>query len=257
MNTAPMKVVLVCEAAGGGVGKHVLDVAERLPSLGFDVLVAHSPRRAEPQFADRLSRHVSFGYRLADVDVGRAPHPHDIIGTLQLRRAIRAFGGADVLHGHSAKGGALARLAQWRHARRVFYTPHAFYAQAPSLPAAARLLYGLAERGLALATDRVIATSREELELARTLGIPAHKLTVLENGIDIRSDDEIARARASARVTLGIEAAEVVVGFLGRLVPQKAPELAVETFRQLRLAYPLLRFVLAARYSTEAEIRRI
>jgi len=240
-----MRVVLVCEAAGGGVGKHVLDVAERLPQLGFEVLVVHSTRRAEPDFAERLSRHADHGYELARVDVHRAPRPHDVVGTLQLRRAVRAFGGADVLHGHSAKGGALARLARWGCARRVFYTPHAFYAQAPALSAVARRLYGLAEYGLALATDRVIATSREERLLARSLGIPDHKLTVIENGIDVRSDEALDLARALARSSLGITDAEITVGFMGRLVPQKAPLLAVETFRRLHLAYPSLRFVLA------------
>ena len=48
----------------------------------------------------------------------------------------------------------------------MFYTPHAFYAQAPSLSAVSRRVYGLAERALSFATDRVIATSRDELGCA-------------------------------------------------------------------------------------------
>jgi L-alanine-DL-glutamate epimerase-like enolase superfamily enzyme len=98
----PLHIVLVCEAAGGGVGKHVLDVAESLPSLGFEVLVVHSTRRAEPQFAERLAHHTWHGYRVARVDVDRAPGPRDLAGVLQLRRAVRDFGGADVLHGPSS-----------------------------------------------------------------------------------------------------------------------------------------------------------
>ena len=242
---APTRVVLVCEAAGGGVGKHVLDVAEHLPRFGFDVLLVHSSRRAEPDFAERVARHATYGYAVACVDVDRAPGPQDILGTLQLRRAMHAFGGADVLHGHSAKGGALARFARWRRARRVFYTPHAFYAQAPTLSAISRRMYGLAELGLSLATDRVIATSREELALARALGIPERKLTVVENGVEVRSDVAVSQARAEARQTLGLEDDEVVVGFVARLVPQKRPLLAVETFGELARVHPRLRFVLA------------
>jgi glycosyltransferase involved in cell wall biosynthesis len=238
------RVVLVCEAAGGGVGKHVLDVAERLPSLGFEVLVAHCTRRAEPEFADRLARHAEYGYRVALVDVDRAPGPRDVVGVMQLRRAVREFGGADVMHGHSAKGGALARLARWRRAERVFYTPHAFYAQAPSLSATGRRLYGFAEHALALATDRIIATSHEELGLARSLGIPAHKLTVVENGILVRGEAELTRARALARTTLGIGMDECVVGFVGRMVAQKAPVRAIETFARLWLTNQSTRFVL-------------
>ena len=242
---AVRRIVLVNEAAGGGVGKHVLDVAERLPERGFDVLLVQSTRRAEPDFTDRLSHHAAHGYQVAHVDVDRAPGPRDIVGVAQLRRAVRAFGGADVMHGHSAKGGALARLARWGCARRVFYTPHAFYAQAPTLSSTARRVYGLAELALGLATDCVIATSREELELARTLGIPARKLTVVENGIVVRDDAELARARLASRAALGVTDDELVVCFVGRLVPQKAPLLAVETFRRLQAAHPRARFVLA------------
>lgn len=244
MSQRALHIVLVNEAAGGGVGKHVLDVAERLPALGFEVLVVQSARRAEPHFANRLARHAQHGYRVAVVDVDRAPGPRDVAGVLQVRRAIREFGGADVLHGHSSKGGALARLARWGCARRVFYTPHAFYAQASSLPGAVRRFYGFAEHTLALATDQVIATSNDEMQFARTLGIPARKLAVVENGIDLRTDDELAQDRSSARAALGLSAAEVVVGFVGRLVPQKAPELAVETFGRVLRSCPNARFVL-------------
>ena len=238
------RVVLVCEAAGGGVGKHVLDIAERLPPLGFEVLVAHSARRAEPDFADRLARHTLHGYSVTRVDVNRAPGLADVVGVLQLRRAVREFGGADILHGHSAKGGALARLARWRCARRVFYTPNAFYVQAPALSAAARWFYAAAERALSLATDRVIATSRDELGLARALGIPERKLVLVENGISIRPNADLEHDRATARAALGIASSERVVGFVGRLVPQKAPALAAETFRRIRRERPDTQFVL-------------
>ncbi|HTK50743.1 MAG TPA: glycosyltransferase [Gemmatimonadaceae bacterium] len=244
MTGRQLRIVLVCEAAGGGVGKHVLDVAESLPSLGFDVLLVHSVRRAEPQFAARLAQHTRHGYRVATVDVGRAPGPRDVAGVLQLRRAVREFGGADVLHGHSSKGGALARLARWGCARRVFYTAHGFYAQAPSLPSAVRRLYGFAEHALALATDQVIAVSNEEKQVARTLGIPERKLAVVENGIWLRDDAELARDRATARAALGLTDAEVVIGFVGRLAPPKTPELAVETFGRIRRSHANARFIL-------------
>ena len=114
----------------------------------------------------------------------------------------------------------------------------------PALSAAARRFYGIAERALALATDHVIATSNEELSLARVLGIPERKLTVVENGIDLRSDADLERDRARARAALGVAASDRVVAFVGRFVPQKAPVLAVETFRRIRLEHPHARFVL-------------
>jgi glycosyltransferase involved in cell wall biosynthesis len=43
---------------------------------------------------------------------------------------------------------------------------------------------------------------------------------------------------------LGLSDHEFVVGFVGRLVSQKAPELAVETFGRVRRSWPNSRFVL-------------
>jgi glycosyltransferase involved in cell wall biosynthesis len=239
-----MRVVLVSEAAGGGVGKHVLDLAEHLPRRGFEVLLVHSTSRIEEDFRVRVARNCEHGYQVARVDVDRAPGPRDAIGTWQLRRVVREFGGADVLHGHSAKGGALARLARWGRARRVFYTPHAFYTQAPTLSAMSRRIFALAEYGLSFATDRLIATSNDEARLARSLGIPERKVTVVENGIEIRSDAELASVRAAVRRALGIGDEEVLVGFVGRLVPQKAPVKAVEVFQRLAQDSPNARFLL-------------
>lgn len=242
--SAPLRVVLVCEAAGGGVGKHVLDLAEHLPRRGFEVLLVHSTARIEDDFRIRVARNHEHGYRVARVDVDRAPGPRDAIGAWQLRRVVREFGGAHVLHGHSAKGGALARLARWGCAQRVFYTPHAFYMQAPSISAMARRFFALAEYGLSFATDRLIATSNEEAKLARSLGFPERKVTVVENGIEVRSDAELASVRAGVRRSLGIGDEEVLVGFVGRLVPQKAPVKAVEVFRRLAQDSPNARFLL-------------
>jgi glycosyltransferase involved in cell wall biosynthesis len=126
----------------------------------------------------------------------------------------------------------------------VFYTPNAFYAQAPSLPSSVRRLYGLAERALALATDRVITVSSDEKQFARGLGIPESKLAVIENGITLRSDAALARDRATARAALGLPDDRVVIGFVGRLVAQKSPELAVETFARVRRSHGNAHFVL-------------
>jgi glycosyltransferase involved in cell wall biosynthesis len=69
-------------------------------------------------------------------------------------------------------------------------------------------------------------------------------LTVVQNGIDLRPEADLDRDRATARAILGVSASDRVVGFVGRFVPQKAPALAVETFRHIRREHPNVRFVL-------------
>ena len=240
-----MRIVLAAEPSGGGVIRHVLDLAEGLPRRGFRVLLVHARRGIDRAFAERFERRREFGYETASVELQRAPGGHDVAATVELRKAIRDFGGADVLHGHSSKAGALARLGRWSHARRVVYTPHAWYTQNPELGAASRGAYQLIERALATVTDRIISVSRDEAEHAVSLGIGRRKLVLIENGIETWMPERVERARAATRARLGIAADDVVVGFLGRLAPQKAPDVALHVFRRILDERPSTRVVLA------------
>ena len=240
-----MRIVLAAQPTSGGVIRHVLDLAEGLPRRGFRVLLVHSRSEVTPGFRERLARSPEFGYETATFDVARAPGRKDFAAALELRDAIRRFGGADVLHGHSSKAGALARLARWSRARRVVYTPHAWYTQNPELGPMTRGTYRVIERALASVTDRIISVSRDEAEHAVTIGIGRRKLVLIENGIESWAPDRIAATRARTRAQLGIAPDDTVVGFLGRLAAQKAPETALRVYRQLLTARPELRLVFA------------
>jgi glycosyltransferase involved in cell wall biosynthesis len=253
----PMRIVLAAEPTGGGVLRHVLDLAEGLPRRGFRVLLVHAKCGIDGAFAERLGRSREFGYETASLDVQRAPGKHDVGATVALRRAIQDFGGADVLHGHSSKAGALARLGRWSRARRVVYTPHAWYTQNPALGAASRTAYRLIERALAVVTDRIISVSSDEAEHAVELGIGRRKLVLIENGIETWTPAQVAQARAATRERLGIAADDVVVGFLGRLAPQKAPDVTVRVFRQLLDERPTTRVVLAGDGPEAASVRAL
>jgi glycosyltransferase involved in cell wall biosynthesis len=96
-----------------------------------------------------------------------------------------------------------------------------------------------------MVTDRIISVSRDEAEHAVALGIGRRKLVLIENGIETWTPEHVARTRAATRARLGIAADDVVVGFLGRLAPQKAPDVTVRVFRQILDARPATRGVLA------------
>jgi len=252
-----MRIVLAAEPTGGGVMRHVLDLAEGLPRRGFRVLLVHAKRGIDAAFAGRIERQKEFGYETAMLDLQRAPGGHDFAATMALRRVIRAFGGADVLHGHSSKAGALARLGRWSHARRVVYTPHAWYTQNPELGNSSRRAYQFIERALATVTDRIISVSRDEAEHAVALGIGRRKLVLIENGIESWTPEQVAQKRAATRARLGIGADDVVVGFLGRLAPQKAPDVALRAFRQILDGRPATRIVLAGDGPEGARLRAL
>ena len=241
----PLRIVLAAEPTSGGVVRHVLDLAEGLPRRGFRVLLVHSRRPMAAGFRERLALNHEFGYETASFEVERAPGGRDFAATLELRRLIHAFGGADVLHGHSSKAGAIARIGRWARARRVVYTPHAWYTQNPELGTASRGVYRAIERTLATVTDRIISVSSDEAEHAVALGIGRRKIVLIENGIETWAPERVARARAETRARLGIAEDAVVVGFLGRLAPQKAPDVALRVFAGILDRRPATRVVLA------------
>ncbi len=109
----------------GGLFRHVLDLAGEQARAGHDVgiICARSGgERASRQLAD-ISPRLRLG--VARLHMPRLPGPVDMEALTQVRARVRELG-ADIVHGHGAKGGLYARLAasgaSW--GARAVYTPH-------------------------------------------------------------------------------------------------------------------------------------
>lgn len=127
----------------------------------------------------------------------------------------------DIVHTHNPKPGVYGRVAA-RLARvpLVVNTQHGLYAQPGDRLARRAPVYAL-ERVAAAFSDAELVQNEEDVATLRRLRVPAAKLTVLGNGIDLarfRPDDDV---RADVRRELGVDAATVVVGAVGRLVWEK------------------------------------
>lgn len=221
-----MRILLVIEPSGGGSGRHVIDLAQALIEGGHAVSLAYSPLRAEPRFESEAAalplRH------LEPLPMRRAVGPWDIASLFALRRLIARLGPFDVVHGHSAKAGALARLAAPASSARV-YTPHALASQNPLRLGVTP--YGLIETLLAKwVCDAVIAVSGEEADHARRRGFPVERLHTIPNGLSPGEPID----RLAARRAMGLNDRTLAVGFVGRLCPQKDP---VRFAQALRLAH--------------------
>ena len=229
----PLRILLVLETSGGGSGRHVLDLAGALTARGHRVHVAWSPRRAERAFVQRLADLPAVTAHA--LPMTRQPGPADGPALWRLRRLLRRAGPFDVVHAHSSKAGALARLATLGLPAATLYTPHAIYTMNPGLSVRQRRLYGAIERLLArLNCDRIIAVSREELDHLRALGLPEARLALVVNGVPPLPEERRRRWRAQVRAELGAGPDEVVVGFVGRMDRQKAPERFVAVAERLR-----------------------
>jgi glycosyltransferase involved in cell wall biosynthesis len=198
-----------------------------------------SPVRADAEFNEAAAR---LGAAAAPLPMRRQIHPRDVSAMLAVRKRLLAAGPFDIVHGHSSKGGALARLASAGLGAKVVYSPHAFAGMNTVLPWPRRWAYCALERRLAALTDLVIATSPEERDFAVRIGISENMVTVIPNGI--RS--EAMTPRAEARRSLGCDSdEEIVVGFVGRLDAQKNPALLVEAFALIAEDFPQARVAMA------------
>ena len=105
----PFRVLMVVESSAGGTGRHVMDLSEGLLARGCEVHMVYSPQRMDSTFRDRLSNLQAL--RHTALPMQRSIHPSEFAALLAIRRYLHSFGPFDIIHGHSSKGGALARLA--------------------------------------------------------------------------------------------------------------------------------------------------
>ncbi|SIP95660.1 Glycosyltransferase involved in cell wall bisynthesis [Rhizobium sp. RU20A] len=228
-----MRILQLLEPSGGGSGRHFVDLCRGLAARGHAVEAVYSPLRAEEGFVRELKALPID--RVHAVAMTRAPGPSDLAAFRQIRRILKAGPRFDIIHGHSSKTGALARLRlPGPHVPRV-YTPHAFRTMDPTLGSKGRLLFGgiesLLGRGF---TDALICVSRDEYDHALALGLPARRLHVIVNGTAAPRPDMAETVRAA----FGIPKSALVIGFVGRLSPQKAPERLVTAFTSIAAKRP-------------------
>src|SRR6266540_4695165 len=119
----PLKILHVLRAPVGGLFRHVVDLAHgqaaRGNSVGIIADAATGGTRAEQIFSS-LTASLALG--LTRVALSRHVGASDFTARQHVARRA-AETGADVVHGHGAKGGAYARLLPHGRAIRV-YTPH-------------------------------------------------------------------------------------------------------------------------------------
>lgn len=141
-----------------------------------------------------------------------------------------------VVHTHNDSPLVYGAPAAWlAGVHTVVHTKHG--AKAPPRNQALRRLLA---RGL----RAFVAVSAETAERAtRDEGIPAAKVVTIPNGIPTREFGKSPEARQAVRAELGVPAEALLVGTLGRLVPEKNPTLLLEAMAPLLEAGAHLAFV--------------
>lgn len=235
-----MKVLFVVESAATGVGRHMLDLFDGFVADGVRADVIYSPVREDAIFRAGRKKSTAAGVRFFAAPMRRAPGPWDVAAVRTARRIIAENGPYDVIHGHSSKGGMIARLAGWGSGARIVYTPHAVSTLDPSLSPIKRATFRIGELALAALTDTLIAVSTAEGEHLAGLGVPAAKIRVVLNAVEPM---QATRPRRDVRVELGLDDSHLAIGFVGRLGAHKGIDVLIDAFAETLRVRPHVRLI--------------
>jgi glycosyltransferase involved in cell wall biosynthesis len=232
-----MKVVhAIARLNVGGAALSVLELAAAQQQRGYEVLVVAGtipPDEASMEYlAEDLGvRYVQLPELQRELSVRR-----DLAAILALRRLLREQS-PDVLHTHTAKAGAVGRLAALlcgrRRPRGVVHTYHGHVLSGYFSPRRERI-FRLVERALAYATDMLIAVSNEVRDdLVELRVAPREKFEVIPYGFDpVERVDASSERRTAQRALAGLSDS-FVIGWGGRLTEIKRPHDLIHVLAQV------------------------
>ncbi|MGP8001518.1 MAG: glycosyltransferase family 4 protein [Streptosporangiaceae bacterium] len=233
-DAAPVRVATVITRLEGGAGQHALRGAQAMDPASYPmtIITGSGDQLLDEARAGGLEVIIEPSLR-APIAPGSDVRALARLTTLLRRRDF------DVVHTHCAKAGVLGRLAAHRAGvPRLVHTYHGFPFHEFQGPARRRG-YIQIERRLGRITDVAlcVGTGVAVEAVRQRLVAPerVHTIGVVAEGADqaARCPPPAVAGRRRARAELGLPADATVVGAVGRLTYQKAPDDFVAALRAL------------------------
>ncbi len=169
-------------------------------------------------------------------EMGRSVDPRkDFIAYKKMKKLIAEFK-PDIVHSHSAKPGAIGRMAaKAMKVPIIVHTYHGHVFHSYFHPLKTKIFINI-ERKLGKKTDAIVAISQQQKkELTVDFNIaPEYKINVIPLGLDLdKFQIDREGKRNTFRSSFGIKDDEVVLTITGRLVPIKNHVLFLEGVKHL------------------------
>ena len=233
------KILMVCEAFGGGVFTYVSQLCNDMVG-DFDVYLAYSLR---PQTPKNYKEFLDSRVHLIQVKSWDGKPITDIINDRKVIRELRDIEKKvlpDIIHLHSSIAGGIGRLAFKGKDNTILYTPHG-YAHILMGPGMKSKMYKLMEQILGKKNCITLTCCESEDDVAKTL---CRKTAYIETGVNLKDLGEALD---------GIEPEKnerFTVFTLGRACVQKQPAL----FNRIAQLVPEARFVWIGNGELENEL---
>lgn len=251
--TRPIRIVRVIARMNvGGPAVEVANLMRKLPSDKFtQVLLTGFVASDEEDYLEMQGTDIH-AQRIPGL--GRAVSvADDIRAFIAIRRIVKASRPA-VVHTHTAKAGALGRIAAYSvHPRpKIVHTFHG-HVLSGYFSKTANFAIALIERILALLTDELIAVGPEVRDALLDAGVgDAARFAVIEPGVSLRRTP----TKVEARELLGLGQSVPVISVVGRITHIKRPDRMLDVIRLLQGDLPELQVLVAGDGDLREETER-
>ena len=229
-----MRITHILECAGG-VERYLEMLAPRLQKENFEqtIICSHSVN------LDILKESADACYV---TDMRQTFNPIAVVKIIrQVRRAIIASK-PNIVYCHSSFAGVFGRLAAIGTHCKVVYNPHGWAFNMRNTSSMKLRVFRTLEQLLAHFTDKIVCISEAEFESAIENHISSEdKLELIPNGIDI---DAVRSSMGVSRSELRIADDAFIVGMIGRLSVQKAPDVFIRAAEIIHKEVPNSAFII-------------
>lgn len=241
-----IRILHIAQAAGG-VDRYIRMLLKYLDKGKFENILVCSQDFREEDYRDLAD---SF----EQVEMTRAIGGSDLKAVKGVRALIKKYN-PDIVYAHSSKAGAIARVADIGLKNYCVYNPHG-WAFNIRCSAKKKTMYTAIEKVAAPFCDKIICISDAEKQSALKKRIcKEDKLQVIFNGVDIETYESSEHGKVK-RADLNIPEDAFVVGMVGRISPQKAPDVFVKMAKIVRDKIPNAHFIIVGNGNQEAEVRK-
>ena len=246
MRKSKIRILHVAQAAGG-VDRYIRMLLKYLDKEKFENILVCSQDFREEDYRGLVD---SF----EQIEMTRAIGGNDWKATKAVRKLIKKYN-PDIVYAHSSKAGAIARVADIGLKNHCVYNPHgwAFNMRCSDKK---RMMYTAIEKIAAPFCEKIVCISDAEKQSALDKKICREdKLQVIFNGVDIEAYENGVHGAVKRR-ELSIPEDAFIVGMVGRMSPQKAPDVFIKMAKKVKDAVPNAHFIIVGNGNQEAEIRK-
>ena len=241
-----IKILHVAQAAGG-VDRYIRMLLKYLDKEKFENILVCSQDFHREDY-DTLVDYFE------QIDMTRSIGIHDLKSIGEVRKLIKQYD-PDIVYAHSSKSGAITRVADIGLRNHCVYNPHG-WAFNMRCSKKRKQIYTAIEKVAAPFCDKIICISDAEKQSALEKNIcKEEKLQVIFNGVDIETYEKEAHGKIK-RSDLNIPEDAFVVGMVGRISPQKAPDIFIQMAKLVKDKVPNSHFIIVGNGNQESEIRK-